>query len=101
MPTVLAEKPFSDYTPPPPLSYYDLYRYDNDFEFVNRYMAAPLATQQNFNQQTRTGLQSLRAAERYQQQNIQQLDRRTQPTHGASGSGYYMNFHNYYPGFGQ
>jgi hypothetical protein len=101
MPTALPAKPFSDYTPPPPLSHYDLYRYDNDFSLVNRYMAAPLARQQQFMNQTRANVQDLQTATRYQQQNLQQLDRRTQPAHGTSAPGYFMNFRQYYPGFGQ
>ena len=102
MPTALPAKPFSDYTPPPPLSRYDLYRYDNNFDGINRYMAAPLARQQQFMNQTRANVQDLQSAARYQQQDLEQLDRRTQPAHGTSApASYFMNFRQYYPGFGQ
>jgi len=101
MPTALPAKPFSDYVPPAPLSHYDLYRYDNDFGAFNRYLAVPLARQQQLMNQTRANVQDLRSAAAYQQQNLQQLDRRTQPTHGTGAPGYFMNFRQYYPGFGQ
>ena len=83
-------------------------------------MAAPLPHQQQLMSLTRANVQDLQSAARcqgqdlrqldprtqpsaarYQGQDLWQLDPRTQPTHGTSAPGYFMNFHQYYPGFGQ
>lgn len=101
-PTLLTDKPFSNYRAPAPVSpYLNLYRSNNSFGAVNDYytLVRPLLEQQIYNQQIQKEVQSLQSATQMQSQSLQHLDQRTDQLFGFPPSGSYMNFQNYFPGF--
>jgi len=102
IPGALAERPFSDYTPPPIYSpYMELFRTDNNQGRLSNYyyFYKPEVGQQVFNRQTQGSLNSLQSTTRVQGSQLQQVEQRVQPpTQTAPG---FMNFQQYYPGLKQ
>lgn len=100
-PTVVAEKPFSGYAPPPVYSpYMNLFRNDNDRGRINNYysLVRPMQEQQRINYQTQNTLQSLQSTTRAQGSQLQQIDQRMQAPVPQSTNPSFMNYQNYYPG---
>jgi len=100
-PTVLAEKPFSDYQPPPAVSpYMNLFRINSGFGTAGDYylFVRPMFEQQAFNRQSLGQIRDLQSAGQTTQNNLEQLDRRTAPLQNPAGFNYFMDLNRYYPG---
>jgi hypothetical protein len=97
-------KPFSGYRAPSNSSpYMDLYRpgsvlggYDNYTNLVR-----PRLDQQNLNRQVTNDVRGLEMSTQAQGQTIQQLDQSNRGAGRTNVGDYYMNFRQYYPGYGR
>ena len=112
-PSAVGGKPFGNYTPPPTISpYMNLYR--EGVTGIDNYNALvrPVIEQQQRNQQTQRELSRLQQSTRAQTSNLQRLNQQTNPYqravpgYGSAGQqsqrpAGYMNYHQYYPGFGR
>ena len=112
-PASVGSKPFGNYTPAPTISpYMNLYR--EGVTGIDNYNALvrPVIEQQQRNQRTQRELSRLQQSTRAQSSNLQRLNQRTNPyqravpSYGSGGQqgqrpAGYMNYHQYYPGFGR
>ena len=110
LPSAAGQKPFSGYEPPPTLSpYMNLYR--DPVGGIDNYNALvrPVIEERRRAQSVQHELNRLRRAASVQGRNINQLERRTNPYQRRAASpnssgqqpAMFMNYNNYYPGFGK
>ncbi|MCR4415712.1 MAG: hypothetical protein NUV77_25140 [Thermoguttaceae bacterium] len=103
--SALHEKPFSDYRPSSPISpYMHLYRFNPSGIDNYNLFVRPVIEQQAFNRQATRELHTLRSAAQSHGAAIDRLDQGGHPWLGRGlqpTAATYMNFRQYYPGFGR
>lgn len=97
------DKPFATYQPTSGVSpWLNLYRNDRNGGVVNNYytLVKPALDQRNMNQQFNVDLYGLERANRIQSAAMRQMNTNQRTLQGAA-TPQYMNYGNYYPGYGQ
>jgi len=81
----------------------NLFRPDNDLGTINNYysLVKPLVDQQNANAMFGGQIRGLQNSNYLQGTAIQQIGRETQALQGIATPQYFMNYQEYYPGFGR
>jgi len=103
-PSAMPDKAFSGYRPPSGVSpYMNLFRRGDDLGTIDNYtsLVRPELEQRYMNQRLGNDIRGLQNSTRMQGMNLQHLNRETRTLQGVGTPQFYMNYGNYYSGYGQ